>query len=191
MWFFVLTATGSVTQQAQQGDLLTQILSGIAAIGGVVGALGGVLSAVYVTKFNRRRQERDFLSGKLEKLYSQLGEEFFQTTRAIETIFRGAKDLKTVDQIFSENAAVFSPIWATSNDIEILIRLYFRELGVSFDSFRAHRVDIGILLKRILTANDLLVATDTLLNHVKEMGDDYDLLRLGMNEIADKICPRK
>ena len=67
----------------QQTDYwLTVIFSGIAAVGGAVGAGGGVFSAIYSAGFTRRKAERELLAGKLETLYSELKDELIQTYKS-------------------------------------------------------------------------------------------------------------
>jgi hypothetical protein len=117
MWLFILATTGLVTQQ---GDPLTQFLSGVAAIGGMAGAIGGISSAVYVARFTRRKQERDFLASKLETLFSELSEEITQTSKAVEIVLKGLAELSELPEIFAENEAVFRPIWTETNSGEML-----------------------------------------------------------------------
>jgi hypothetical protein len=188
MWLLILADASTA---AQQSSFLTVLFSGIAAVGGVAGACGGIFSAVYTTNAGREKAERELLASKLETLYSELKDEVMETTKAVEIVDTEVKRGIPPARIFAENEEMFRPIWTEINTGEILISFYFGELAPSFDTFRENRTRIGLLLRGLSRAPFGNAAMLPIHKHANQMIDAYSQLRIEMSEIAKRICPRK
>jgi gas vesicle protein len=135
LWSILADATAAARQN-EPLSIWTLIFSGIAALGGIAGAAGGILSAVYTTKSARKKAERELLAIKLEMLFGELKDEITETMKAVEIVDDEVKNGTPVSEIYENNVESFRPIWSEANRAEILVSLYFEELMPVFSVFR-------------------------------------------------------
>jgi hypothetical protein len=162
----------------------TVIFSGIAA-------LSGIFTVVYTTRSARKKADRELLAVKLELLFDEFKDEIKQATRAVEIAKEGMSQGIPLDTIFSQNVDGFRPIWSEANRAEILIALYFSELGPDFGVFRDHRTRIGIALRKLSSAPFPGAADYSLTYDLGKMVDAYSELREKMAIIAKTLAPRR
>lgn len=189
-WSILADATAAV-QQSEPLSIWTLVFSGIAALGGILGATGGIFSAVYTTTSARKKADRELLASKLEKLFAELKDEITQTMKGVEVVDNEIKKGTPVATIYEDNVQIFRPIWSEANYSEILVTLYFEDLMHTFSVFRDHRSKIGIALKNLSTAPFPGMADVLLKAELNKMTDAYNVLRLELSAIAKRICPRK